>query len=232
MDEKESSNANDLTLSTPPNVLSSKSSDISFEELGIEESEELEAQLASNPDTVQDDASKASEDTADKVDESIEAKETKEMLDSDKEPEADDPKDSGNNEANLNETKPEAKVVAVINSNKDDSDEDDEDDAFEDETLIERVMALSEMFPSGLTKIVSNLGIQSVDGTKWIYSKSRNLTWIVFSTATLLFLPVMLESERVGIEEMEKAKRQQILLGPSSAMSSPATNAPLPPNPS
>ena len=65
MDEKETSNVNDLTLSTPPNVLSSKSSDISFEELGIEESEELEVQLASNPETVQDDASKASEDTAD-----------------------------------------------------------------------------------------------------------------------------------------------------------------------
>merc|ERR1719322_552978 len=154
------------------------------------------------------------------------------MLDNDTEPEAEGPQNSGKNEANLNETKPEDNVVAIINSNKDNSDEDDEDDAFEDETLIERVLALSEMFPSGLTKAVSNLGIQSVDGTKWIYSKSRNLTWIVFSTATLLFLPVMLESERVVIEEMEKAKRQQILLGPSSAMSSPATNAPLPPNPS
>ena len=202
MDENESSNVNDLTLSTPPNVLSSKSSDISFEELGIEESEDLEAQLASNPDTVQDDASKASEYTAD---ETIEAKETKEMLDNDTEPEAEGPQNSGKNEINLNETEPEEKVVAVINSNKDDSDEDDEDDAFDDETLIERVMALSEMFPSALTKTISNLGIQSVDGTKWIYSKSRNLTWIVFSTATLLFLPVMLESERVGIEEMEKA---------------------------
>merc|ERR1719322_2239484 len=102
------------------------------------------------------------------------------MLYNDKEPEAEDPQNSGKNEANLNETKPEEKVVGLINSNKDDSDEDDEDDAFEDETLIERVLALSEMFPSGLTKTISHLGGQSVDGTKWIYSKSRNLTWIVF----------------------------------------------------
>ena len=105
----------------------------------------------------------------------------------------------------------------------------DEDDDYEDETLIERLIGLTEMFPSGLIKTASTLSSGSVGGVKWAYSKGRNITWVVFSTASLLFLPVMIESERVSFEEMEKAKRQQILLGPSSAMSSAGANAPLPP---
>ena len=40
----------------------------------------------------------------------------------------------------------------------------------------------------------------------------------------------MIESERASIEEQEKMRKQQMLLGPSSAISS-AQNAPLPPNP-
>ena len=40
----------------------------------------------------------------------------------------------------------------------------------------------------------------------------------------------MLESERCAIEEQDKMRRQQMLLGPSSAMAS-SQNAPLPPSP-
>ena len=139
---------------------------------------------------------------------------------------------SKSSDQNDDKNKSEENVVSVVGQIKDDSDEEDEEDEFDDETLMERVLGLSEMFPPGLIKSVSNLGCKSVDGTKWVYSTGRNLTWMLFSTAAILFLPAMLESERVGFEEMEKAKRQQILLGPSSAMSAPETNAPLPPTPS
>ena len=47
MADEENGTLSDLALSTPPNVLSSKSSDLSIEELGNEESETLEAPLAS-----------------------------------------------------------------------------------------------------------------------------------------------------------------------------------------
>ena len=40
----------------------------------------------------------------------------------------------------------------------------------------------------------------------------------------------MLESERAAIEEQDKMRKQQMLLGPSSALAS-AQNVPLPPNP-
>ena len=71
-----------------------------------------------------------------------------------------------------------------------DSDEDDDDEDFEDETFVERLIGLTEMFPSGLITAVTTVSHGSVSAVKWTYSTSRSLTWIVFSSAMLLFLPV------------------------------------------
>ena len=126
---------------------------------------------------------------------------------------------------------------------------------------MERLVGLSEMFPPGLITGISNLSKGSVNAVKWTYSKSRTVTWLLFSSAALLFLPViviffvnfliwyyasiasrncfnfmflclkaMLESERCAIEEQDKMRKQQMLLGPSSALAS-SQNAPLPPSP-
>ena len=46
----------------------------------------------------------------------------------------------------------------------------------------------------------------------------------------ILCLKAMLESERCAIEEQDKMRKQQMLLGPSSALAS-SQNAPLPPSP-
>ena len=231
MADQDNGTLSDLALSTPPNVLSSKSSDISIEELGMEESDAIEAQLELNSGKVPEDAAKSSEDTDTKSShvEASGTKEEKDTIENESKEETDNSKISDQND---DKNKSEENVVSIIGQIKDDSDEEDEEDEFDDETLMERVLGLSEMFPPGLTKSLSTLGCKSVDGTKWVYSTGRNLTWMLFSTAAILFLPAMLESERVGFEEMEKVKRQQILLGPSSAMAAPATNAPLPPTPS
>jgi len=105
--------------------------------------------------------------------------------------------------------------------------EDDDDDDFEDETLMERLVGLTEMFPEGMTSGTVSLAKGSVSGAKWLYGASRNLTWIVFSTASVLFLPVMIETQLLEIEEAQKQQQRQILLGPGSAMSA-GQNAPLP----
>ena len=76
----------------------------------------------------------------------------------------------------------------------DSDDEDDEDDDFEDETLVERLIGLTEMFPPGLITGIKDLSTGSVGAVKWTYSKSRNLTWIVFSSAAILFLPVNIDN--------------------------------------
>ena len=46
-----------------------------------------------------------------------------------------------------------------------------------------------------------------------------------------MFLPIMIESERLGLEEAQKNQQRQMLLGPGAAMSgggNAQTNAPLP----
>jgi len=45
-----------------------------------------------------------------------------------------------------------------------------------------------------------------------------------------MFLPIMIETERMGIEEAQKQQQRQILLGPGAAMSggNAQVNAPLP----
>ena len=48
-----------------------------------------------------------------------------------------------------------APVVAVEEQTLDDEDEDEDEDDFEDETLIERLVGLTEMFPEGLTSTVT-----------------------------------------------------------------------------
>ena len=118
--------------------------------------------------------------------------------------------------------------LAEILDEPDDLELDDEDDDdFEDETLVERLVALTEMFPEGMTSGAVGLAKGSVSGAKWLYGVSRNLTWVVFSTASILFLPVMIETQLLEIEEAQKAQQRQILLGPGSAMSA-GQNAPLP----
>jgi len=237
MADDENGTLSDLALSTPPNVLSSKSSDISIEEIGNEETETLEEQFESSivdkndKDPVEisiaTDAGDAPVETKDCDSSKFENEEVEKAQTEEEEVlDTTETTEMSNNDVPITNT---VKVVSSIKSAYEETDIDDDTD-YADETFLERFFGLAEMFPHGITKTVSSLGSGSVSGVKWAYSKSRNLTWLVFSTSALLFLPVMIESERVGFEEMEKAKRQQILLGPSSAMSSAGTNAPLPPN--
>ena len=225
-------------LATPPNVPSSKSSDISIEEIGNEESEVVDS--APEQETLEKD-NQAPEEIS--IAESGDAvAEVKDIQDGEKE----DPDDADQNKSKDVETPDSSEdknddslekeatshasgsVVSTVGATQSVVEDDDDEEEFEDETVLERLVGLTEMFPSGLTEGVCSLSSNSVSGTKWVYSKGRNIMWVIFSTAALLFLPVMIESERVGFEEMEKARKQQILLGPSSAVSSAGQNAPLP----
>ena len=235
MADDENGTLSDLALSTPPNVLSSKSSDISIEELGNEETEQLQESLESSTldkndkDPIEISIATESGDTiVDLKDSDVnQCEEKEENLPTSSEAEILDTTETKEKTDCKEPTTDIVKIVDSIHSDNEDVEEDDFD--YEDETFLERLSGLGEMFPASMTKTVSAVASGSVHSIKWAYSKGRNLTWLVFSTSALLFLPVMIESERVSFEEMEKAKRQQILLGPSSAMSAGA-NAPLPPN--
>ncbi|TRY75195.1 hypothetical protein TCAL_00648 [Tigriopus californicus] len=114
-----------------------------------------------------------------------------------------------------------------------DEDDDDDDEAdlddIEDETIVERLLALSEMFPQSLRNGTYYTAVNSVSTAQWLYSASRSLSWIVFSSAAIMFMPIMIETERMGIEEAQKQQQRQILLGPGAAVSGGGGPPPIPP---
>jgi len=97
--------------------------------------------------------------------------------------------------------------------------EDDEEDDDFDESLGERLVGLTEMFPqflrTGSLKLVS--GSWSLSKASLGFAKAAS--WIIFSTATVLFMPVMIETERLQLQDAQKAQKNQILLGPGVAQS-------------
>lgn len=123
---------------------------------------------------------------------------------------------------------PRRSMLDESDDEEESEEEEDEDDI--DETLGERLVGLAEMFPESLRRGTCSLLSNSVSLAKWSYSMSRTISWIVFSSSVTLFLPIMIETERMGIEEAQKQQQRQILLGPGAAVSAGA-NAPLPPMP-
>jgi len=110
-----------------------------------------------------------------------------------------------------------ARPAATLEEVEEDDDEEDDDDI--DETLVERLVGLTEMFPDFVRCGTVGLVNGSVSLSKWSYSMSRTVSWIVFSSAALLFMPVMIETERLQIQDQQKAQKSQILLGPGAAAS-------------
>jgi len=227
--------------------VSSKSSDISIEEIKPELEDMGPAEPQPEPVKTEDD--KPADITApepeekEKTEETTPAEEEKPVEDATEEKTAEVVKenedgdkkkeDEESKEATVNEPRGMPSVREILeevddNLLDDDEEEDEEeDDDFEDETLMERLVGLTEMFPDGFTDGAVGLAKNSVSGVKWLYSSTRSLTWVVFSTASVLFLPVIIETQLLEIEEAAKQQQRQILLGPGSAVSA-GQNAPLP----
>ncbi|XP_035213252.1 mitochondrial import receptor subunit TOM22 homolog [Stegodyphus dumicola] len=108
--------------------------------------------------------------------------------------------------------------------------DDDDDDI--DETLMERLWGLTEMFPESLRNFTSSAVSKSVSGAKCIYEYSRSAVWIICSSTAILVAPVVIEFERMQLEDMQRQQQRQILLGPSAAVSAggmPGLGMPMPP---
>jgi len=102
----------------------------------------------------------------------------------------------------------------------DDEDDDNADYDDEDETLAERLIGLTEMLPESMRKVSSNVLSWSWSSGKWLLHIGRIGLWVVASSATILALPVMFESERTQIEEQQLNQQRQLMLGPSAAVGS------------
>ena len=206
--------------------MSNPSSEVSIEELGAEE-DLVNCDKADNAEEIITDDSKGPRDDNKTAEDKHEEDEKKDEV---KEEEVVKKEAEPVEEISTAGAEEIARIVAkeerVILGDSDDEDWDDED--WDDETLLERLVGLTEMFPEGLRQGSCALVSGSITSIKWAYKKSRNLSWLVCSSVAILFLPIMIESERMGIEEAQKQQQRQILLGPGAAVSGGAKGGPPP----
>jgi len=208
--------------------ISSKSSDISIEEIGpeevtVEKVEDAEVLIPEEP------SEKVEQLEPEKIEE-VEVKKVEVEAEAKTETEPEKAEKVEPAKEIIEEIPREPEVSASVVEDDDEEDEDDDDDDFDDETILERLMALTEMFPESLTNAAGVSASGVVSGLKWAYSASKVVTWVVCTSASIMFLPIMIETERLGIEEAQKQQQRQILLGPGAAMSggNAQVNAPLP----
>lgn len=97
--------------------------------------------------------------------------------------------------------------------------DDEDDDEEEDESLSERLLGLTEMFPEPVRKFGYNVGTCLYTCVRGLYTYSCSATWLVFSTSTILFAPIIFEMERAQMEDLQRTQQKQVLLGPNTALS-------------
>ncbi|XP_068674103.1 mitochondrial import receptor subunit TOM22 homolog [Montipora foliosa] len=93
-----------------------------------------------------------------------------------------------------------------------------EDENLDDieETLAERLIGLTEMFPESVRSGTTAVSKRVVSGTKWLYNVTGKTVWMLSTSFVILALPVIFEVERVQTEEAQLQQQRQILLGPGS----------------
>ncbi|XP_051968299.1 mitochondrial import receptor subunit TOM22 homolog [Xyrauchen texanus] len=96
--------------------------------------------------------------------------------------------------------------------------EGDEDEEL-DETLLERLWGLTEMFPDKMRSAAERSAQCSLSIAKKIYSFSRSALWVGTTSFMILVLPVVFETERLQLEQQQLQQQRQILLGPNAGMS-------------
>ncbi|XP_014209864.1 mitochondrial import receptor subunit TOM22 homolog [Copidosoma floridanum] len=107
--------------------------------------------------------------------------------------------------------------------------EEDEADE-EDETVLERLVGLTEMFPDGVRNFSCRAAGFMKNFVKGFYSFSCNTTWIFFSSSAILIAPLIFEIERAQMEEAQRLQQKQVLFGPNTPMpGGDAGGFPMPP---
>ncbi|CAG2100338.1 unnamed protein product [Medioppia subpectinata] len=117
----------------------------------------------------------------------------------------------------------------AIAHHNDHTDHNEDDEEFMDETLGERIVGLTEMFPQPVRSCAVYVTKGSVNGVKQLYGFSRSALWVLFTSGVVLLAPLALEMERSQLDELSKQQQRQILLGPSAAISGGGHGLPMPP---
>lgn len=90
----------------------------------------------------------------------------------------------------------------------------DKEEPFVEESVLERLSGLKEMFPGRLRNIVNRTIESTASFIKTTYSASRVVAWVLASSAVILVLPISVETEKVAYEEKIRKQERNILLGP------------------
>lgn len=70
------------------------------------------------------------------------------------------------------------------------------------------------MFPETLRNVTDRVVDVSAKSVSAVYSFACASSWIFFTSSMILFAPVIFETERAQMEEMQKSQQKQVLLGP------------------
>lgn len=79
-----------------------------------------------------------------------------------------------------------------------------------DETIAERLWGLTEMFPESVRTACEVATDFSINSTKALYKFSCNASWIFFTSSMILFAPVLFETERAQMVELEMSQKQRV----------------------
>ncbi|KRX69791.1 UNC93-like protein MFSD11 [Trichinella sp. T6] len=86
-----------------------------------------------------------------------------------------------------------------------------------EETVAERLIGLTEMFPEGMQKAIFTICSTASELGRKLFVFTRSAMWIAASSAMILILPVMFEKDRADFQQMHLQQQNQILFGPGAA---------------
>jgi import receptor subunit TOM22 len=81
-----------------------------------------------------------------------------------------------------------------------------------DETLSERLWGLTEMFPDRVRAIGGTVYRWTTKGVYFGYRFSRSALWIGASSLAIMVFPIMLESERMQLQEQQQMQQRQVYI--------------------
>ena len=84
------------------------------------------------------------------------------------------------------------------------------DDELE-ETYLERIAALSEMFPRSVRNGSSLIVKTTVSTSSWVYGTAKSAAWITLTSLIILALPVAVEVSQMQAAAGEKRERSEKL---------------------
>lgn len=66
------------------------------------------------------------------------------------------------------------------------------------------------MFPESARNFASSATSFSASSVKNVFQFSCNVSWIFFTSSMILFAPVIFETERAQMEEMQRSQQKQV----------------------